>query len=164
MAVDGPRPLFVYQLGVTYATELGSASMFELLARRVRDPGLAELFRQQEQSKRCQADNLAECVESVGRSPLQSTAPSEQGLRERFENFTQMQPSPEVLDMWALGVAIRSKHLAILNYQELAELAELLGESTCLERLRSNLQTKEANLARLEEQRAAARNRIFAVV
>lgn len=109
-------------------------------------------------------DNVGTCLDAVGLTPLQTPSLAEQGLRQRFEAFTRMQPSPEVLDLFALGVAVRSKHSSIIDYQELVKLAELLGESRCAEPLRANLATKRDNVARLEQCAAELRDRVFAKV
>ena len=164
MAMESPRKLFVYQLGITYDSEVASSSLLDFLAMRVQNKGFAQILRDIEKDKRRQLDNVGTCLEAVGLTPLQSTSPAEQGLRQRFEAFTWMQPSPEVLDLFALGVAVRSKHFSIIDYQELVNLAELLGEPRWAEPLRANLTTKRDSIARLEQCAAELRDRVFAKV
>lgn len=164
MPIDGPRPMFVYLLGITNDAETASASMFGFLSNRVRDEQFAALLRELEQSSRQQLASIGMCLDAIGLKPLQTPSPTVEGLRKRFDVFVSTQPTPEVLDLFAHGIVVRSKHFGIANYEELCDLAQLLQETRCEEPLRANLNTERENLAKVERICPELRARLMARV
>ncbi|MBX6722562.1 MAG: DUF892 family protein, partial [Dactylosporangium sp.] len=69
--------------------------------------------------------------------------------RERLQAFAGTQPSHDAMDMFVLGTCMRVTMLGEASYQELAEMAEMLGELECVRRLRMNLTNKEEYACRL---------------
>lgn len=164
MAVDSPRALFLYELGVAYEVEVSGTGLFGYLRSRVRNSELSETLHQVEQVKRSQIRNVEACMEHVGRMPVHTQAPAIGGLRERFQLLIRSQPSPEAVDLFALGTARRVKRAGITNLEELMDLSDLLNEQECKRWLGENLKEKRATVALLEQHSHDLRRRFFEAV
>jgi ferritin-like metal-binding protein YciE len=150
MASDGLRQLFVHELNYARNLEISGNHMLEDLSVQVFRPELVRLMGEGAEGSREQLENLSACYGATGISTGRRIGdPVVEGLRERFHAFTATQPSPDALDMFVLGTCLRVILLGEASYQELAEMAEMLGELECVRRLRMNLTNKEEYACRL---------------
>ncbi|HEX5598453.1 MAG TPA: DUF892 family protein [Micromonosporaceae bacterium] len=164
MPLKTPKGLFLYQMGTQRAAELAGVNLLNLLKGRVQNGELAQTLDELTRDKQHQVNNIKSCMDIVDGSPLETPAPAVGGLRERFELFARMQPAPEILDLFALDVALRLKYLGIVAYQEVIDLGNLLGEDACQQFLQDNLKRKQQNAARLEKLRDKMHRQLFATV
>lgn len=164
MGIDSPRELFLYELGVAHEVEISGTSLLGFVRSRVRNSELAETLHRVEQVKRGQIRNVEACIDRVGRVPVHTQAASIKGLRERYQLFAAVKPSPEATDLFALGVARRVKQIGIVNLEELVDLSELLDEPECKQCLEENLREKRETLALLEQHSYDLRRRFLEAV
>jgi ferritin-like metal-binding protein YciE len=164
MPINGPRPLFVYLLGIATDAERASASLYDFLSKRVRDEQFAALLRELEQSDRKHLAKIGVCLDAVGLKPLQTPSPVAEGLRKRFDTFVSAQPVPEVVDLFAYGTVVRSERFGIANYEELCDVARLIHEPKCEETLCTIITTKRNNLDKVERIRPRLNERLMATV
>ena len=153
MFVKTPVDMIVYELGSTRALERSGDSLLSAIAERLGNRALAQVLHEEEDSRHEQAANIDACLEALGRSPLEQAAPTVEAQRERFFSFARLQPSADVLDLYALGTAHRLAHAVIAGYRDMIDLTVLAGEARCRDRLQENLTHKEEYTARLEHLR-----------
>lgn len=151
MGVKTLRDLLIYQLGMTRTRERRGDLMLSDIANRLQNQDIKQALHEEEERRLEHAANIDACLKALGASPLEENAPVIEGLRQRFFSFSGTEPSPEALDLFALGTALRHTYLVIASYREVVLLAELAGEGACQERLRQNLHHKEQYATRLEQ-------------
>lgn len=150
MASDELRQLFVHELNQAHDLEVSGNHMLGDISVNVRCRRLVQLIEEGAKGKDEQLENIAACYRAMGiSSERMATDPVVEGLRDRFQTFLAMQPSPDALDMFVLGTSLRLTLLAIAGYDELSELAEILGDIRCVRPLRINLVNKEEYAFRL---------------
>jgi len=150
MASEELRRLFVHELNLARNSEVAGNHMLADIAVHARSRELRRVLDEGAHSRHEQLENLDACAQAAGiSSGRRVTEPVIEALRGRFQEFLGMQPSPDVLDMFVLGTSLRVTVLAIAAYDELIELAEILGQLACVRRLRMNLVSKEEYAYRL---------------
>ncbi|HEX5541188.1 MAG TPA: DUF892 family protein [Micromonospora sp.] len=164
MPLKTPKGLFLYQMGTQRAAESAAVNLLRMLQMRVHNRELAQTFEDLTRDKQYQVTNIQKCMDRVDGSPLEASAPSVSGLQQRFELFARMQPAPEIMDLFALDIAIRNKYLGIVAYHEMIDLAKLLNEEQCVQTLQDNLNHKQQNAKRLEQLRDKLHRELFATV
>ncbi|HEX6970020.1 MAG TPA: DUF892 family protein [Micromonosporaceae bacterium] len=149
MAIETPRELFVYELGLTRNLERMGDHMLSDVAHTADNRDLVRILHEEEESRYRQAANIDACLAAVGLSPLDQRAAVVEGLRERFFNFVGMDPSPAIRDLYVIGTALRFTNLVISAYRELLDLAVLAAAHECRQPLQANLSHKEQYVEKL---------------
>jgi ferritin-like metal-binding protein YciE len=150
MSIDTTRDLFFYELGMIRDMEEAGKGLLEFLALRARDSDLVQVLRTQQQDSQQLLANVGSCLQALGRSPVETQAECVAGIRQRFQGFINLQPSPEMLDQFAIDTAIRFAYICIAGYKTLIDWAVLMEESQCVKGLHANLIRKQESAARLE--------------
>lgn len=163
MALRTPEDGFLYEMGLLVDAERSGTVLFDLLVgSRVSQPELKELLHAQAEDTRRHAANLDSCAELWGGF---YAVPSNavRGLVARFEVFLTLNPAPDVTDMFAIGMATRFLCLAIVTYENLLDVANLLDSTgRCASSLRDNLHEKRQALDAAQRMRHATNQRLFA--
>lgn len=151
MSIKTTRELLFYELGLIRDAEDSGRRLFDFLALRVGDRDLVRIFRTyQEDSWRLLA-NVDSCLQALGGRPIQTPSQSVEGITERFEVFVRLQPSPAMLDQFAVDTAIRYSHVCVAGYKTLLDWAILMNESRCVQCLHDNLVRKQESAGKLEQ-------------
>lgn len=150
MAIRNTRELFLYELGVMRDAERAGERLLDFLARRVTNSDLVQILRKQQQDCQQQLSDIGSCLRAFGASPVETPSETVDGILRRFEGFIRLQPSPEMLDQFAVDTAIRFNHAAIAGYKTLLDWAILMGETECVRHLHTNLLRKQENASTLE--------------
>lgn len=145
MALDTPRNLFLHELGKIRDAERTGSQLLGWLSGTVRNPNLAQQLRGLEQQGSQLLANIDTCLAELGGAPLETISDIVDGIRVGFEQVTHLQPSPEVLDLFALTTALKFVHVSIGSYISLIHWADLTGQTDCRRCLQSNLAQKEAS-------------------
>lgn len=162
MALNNPKDLFLYELAAMRNAEISSGQMLGWAAGQVRNPELAQLLRTQEQESQQQLKSIESCFQALGASAIDVPSQTVDGMRSGLEDFVALQPSPEVLELFTLGAAMRLAHFGIASYRGLVSRAVVMGESHCADKLQTNLVQKEENAGRLERVGHELHERVFA--
>jgi ferritin-like metal-binding protein YciE len=151
MAMNTPRDLFVFELGLIRDAESAGGTLFDLLiAGRIKDSDLERLLHEQAAKSKEQLRNIGWCFQALGSSPVGARSLSVEGIRSGFQEFLRTRPSPQVQELFALDAARRFLHLTIAGYTSLVDWAALLNESQCAQELMANLAQKQEGLGKLE--------------
>ncbi|HEX6969577.1 MAG TPA: DUF892 family protein [Micromonosporaceae bacterium] len=151
MALHSPRDLFLFELGTVRDIERSGGVLLGQLAQRVHDDALRQVLDAQAQEDRKLTQNILDCLASIGRSPLETTAHVVEAVRNSFQEFCRMDPSPEVVDLMVTKVSSWYTEHAIVRYRGLLDSATFLGDQECARLLLANLVSKEAFLAKLRQ-------------
>jgi ferritin-like metal-binding protein YciE len=150
VALTSPRDLFLFELGGMYDAEHKAAEMLNEMAGQIQDGDLTQLIRTTEQVARQRINGLAQCFQALGAQPQRVPCPPVDGLRQDYQQVMQLNPSPEVLSLKALGTLMKASHFKIASYRGLVDKAVLMGETQCSQILQTILIQEEEIAATLE--------------
>lgn len=155
--------LFLYELGVmSQAERSGSILLSILIAKRINNPELEQILHRLEDDSHNHANNIDACLRDIHASTIHASTAAVDGIRTDFEEFTRLQPTPEILDLYALDTAKRFTHIAIATYQNLTDTAQALKHHTCHGKLNTNLTDKQQSATHLEHIRNTVAQQISA--
>jgi ferritin-like metal-binding protein YciE len=164
MALNSPADLFVYELSAIYDAEMKGGQLFGDAVGQIQDPNLAGLLRAQEQQSQRETQNLDECFAAIDTRRQDVTCAAVAGMRTEFQGFLGNQPSADVMQLYALGAAMKLAHFGIASYRELVDKAMLMEETQCAQILQTNLVQKEENAGTLERISHEMSQRVLAAV
>lgn len=150
MNVQTAQDLFFYELCTMYDAEQKLVQILPELAKESQDRQVSEAFLQHQQETEHQVQNLEQCFQILGRSPMSVECHTVAGLKKDHDNFAAQKPSPEVQTMFNIAAGSKSEHLEIATYQGLIQAANMLGYQQCVPLFQQNLQQEEATAKKLE--------------
>lgn len=150
MGLDTAEGLFFYEMGVLRDAEKAGGQMLGWIAGHVQHSELKRTLCEEEKASGRQSENILLCMRALGAAPLETPSTTIEGIRKRLEQFIALRPAPDVLDLFALGTAIRFMHFAITSYQSLVDWTSVMGETECVRYLQTNLAQKEQGVEALE--------------
>ncbi|MFG3602638.1 DUF892 family protein [Micromonospora chersina] len=150
MAIDTTRDLFIYELGILGEMESSGLMMFNFLAHRVTADDLRQIVETEHRECKRREQNINSCAEAIGTSLLATRSSAVEGIYGRFEGFVRLDPSPNMLDQFAVDTMIRFLHITVAAHKTLVDWAIIMGENQCVQCLHTNLVEKQESLAKLE--------------
>jgi ferritin-like metal-binding protein YciE len=150
MAVNSPADLFLYELSGMYDGERKTAQLFGEIVGHVRDDSMAQLLRINQEESQQKVRNLEMCFQELGSTPRDIPCATIDGMRAEYQQFASQQPPEPVLEMYALGMAMKIAHHGMAAYRGLVDKAMLMNETRCAQMLQTNLVQKEESAGRLE--------------
>ncbi|SDY15387.1 Ferritin-like metal-binding protein YciE [Micromonospora pattaloongensis] len=150
MALNSPSELFMYELSATRDAEQKSGQLFAQAAGKVKDGNLSQLLRMEEQSSQQKLRNLDACFQAMGTRPKNITCATLDGAGTEFQAFMSQNPSQHVMELYALGTAMKLSHYGVGTYRGLVDKAVLMGDSQCAQFLQTNLVQKEESAGTFE--------------
>jgi len=149
MTIQSAQDLFFYDLCGMYDAELKLAQVLPTLAQESQDAQTRDAFLEHQQETVHHAQNLEQCFQILGRSPVKLENHAVAGLKEDHDTFVQQKPSPQALTMFDIGAGSKSEYLEISAYRGLIDSANLLGLQSCVPLFQQNLQQEEAAARKL---------------
>lgn len=126
--MDTARELFEHELRDIYDAEEKLVRATETMANKATDEQLATSFKEHSEVTKGQVKRLESVFQSIGREPRREKCDGINGLIEEFSGFVKDEnPSPEVLDFFAIGAATKVEHYEINAYKSLIALAGTIG-------------------------------------
>ncbi|GAA3982943.1 ferritin-like domain-containing protein [Thermobifida alba] len=150
MKLENPRDLFIHEMSSMYTGEKKIAEMLDEVSGKVDDDKLMQMLREHKQETQQQIKNLEQCFQAIGESPQDVPCAVVDAIHQEFRQFAGMNPSPQVLTMFALAGADKIEHFEIAAYRGLVNKAMLMGETTCMQLLETNLLQEEETAGKLE--------------
>ena len=147
--MDNLHDLFEFKLQGTYSAEKRNLDVLDDAASEARSSALRDAFTHHRQETEKQVQRIEKVFEVLGKRPRLVDASVIEGLIEEKRRFLSEDPTPEVMDVFNLGAAIKTEHVEIAAYESLIVLAEKMGVNDVVEPLRQNLQEEQATLDKL---------------
>ncbi|MBX6722603.1 MAG: DUF892 family protein [Dactylosporangium sp.] len=164
MSTTDPRELLLYELGITRDAERTGRILVRRIRDQVRNETLVETLRRVEQQSEEHLANVNTCFEALGATALDTPSDLINGLSARFDEFTHLRPSTELVEMFGLMTVRQFLGIGITDARGLIDWALLLGETRCAQCLRTSLAEKEETLRELERIGTELSQRIIASV
>jgi ferritin-like metal-binding protein YciE len=140
------REMFVHNLEDIYYAENELLDALDELAEQTNDADVAAAFRDHRAETEGHIDRLDKVFEMLGEDPSEEECEGIDGLIAEHEQFVEMNPNPEVLDVHNLIAGQKTEHYEIAVYGNLALLADRLGESDVGDLLHDTLEEEKEAL------------------
>lgn len=97
-----------------------------------------------------QVKRLEKCFKLLGESPEDTECAGIKGLIEEKESFMEEKPSPDILDVFHVGAAIKTESYEINEYESLTSMAREMQHTEVAQLLKQNLAEEKAALKKME--------------
>ncbi|MFC4439641.1 MULTISPECIES: ferritin-like domain-containing protein [Natrialbaceae] len=151
MSVDTIHDLFEHGLEDIYHAEHELLDALEDLEQHTEREEISEAFAEHREETEGQIDRLEKVFEMFGEPPEKEECEGIQGLIQEYEEFTEEDPSQEVLDYHSMAAAEKTEHYEIAAYGNLIPLADQLGLDDAADLLEENLREEQDALDELKE-------------
>lgn len=151
MSVDTIHDLFEHGLEDIYHAEHELLDALEDLEQHTEREEIAEAFAEHREETEGQIDRLEEVFEMFGEPPEKEECEGIKGLIQEYEEFTEEDPSQDVLDYHSMAAAEKTEHYEIAAYGNLIPLADQLGLDDAADLLEENLREEQDALDELKE-------------
>lgn len=151
MALSSVRELFVFELGRLRDMEERAGQLLARLGDNVRDDELKRTLHAHEHESHVQVRNINACLECLGSSPVETTSYVVEAIRNSYQEFIGLNPSPRVLELLMVELACWYADHATTRYRGLFNIAISLDEHECGRLIVANRSAKEAFIGRLRQ-------------
>ena len=146
--MQSAHELFIHGLQDILSAEEQLVEALQEQAQSVDRADLKKAFESHQAQTQKQVERLNKCFDEIGEEPEETECKGMAGLIEEFRTFKEEEdPSPDILDIFAVGAATKVEDYEINSYNELIRLAEMMGHTQSIkllnQNLREELQTKQ---------------------
>ncbi|WP_265109136.1 DUF892 family protein [Halosolutus halophilus] len=150
MSMDTIQDLFEHGLEDLYHAEHQLLDALEDLESNTERDEIASAFAEHREETQGHIDRIEEVFEMFGEPPEKEECEGIEGLIEEYEEFTEEDPSQEVLDYHNMAAAEKTEHYEIAAYGNLIPLADQLGMDEAADILEENLREEQDALDELK--------------
>jgi ferritin-like metal-binding protein YciE len=151
MAMEDPREMFLHELADIFDAEHKLTTALERMAKKVSNQNLKSLLEDHLEETEGQIKRLEMAFKNMDQKPKRQPCKGMSGLIEEFQHFVKEEkPEPALLDVYAVGAAIKVEHYEISSYQSMIEMAKTLGLEEEAAILEENLKEEQAALQKLQ--------------
>jgi len=149
MTVATLREMFLHDLEDIHYAENELLDALSELADQTDDQEIADSFREHREETKGHIERLDQVFEMLGEQPEREECEGIEGLITEQEEFLDMDPDQQLLDLHNLVAAQKTEHYEIAAYGNMAVIADRLGESDAADLLHQNLEEEKAALEKL---------------
>lgn len=145
------REFFIHGLGDMYDAE---QQLVEALGELEQDSNVSQLkkaFASHRAQTEKQVQRLQQCFEILGEQPEEAECFGIRGIIQEKKAFMQQDPSPDLVDVFNVGGAIKTELYEIAEYGSLIDLAEELGENKVAKLLGQTLKEEQSTLKKMQD-------------
>jgi ferritin-like metal-binding protein YciE len=139
MAINNPADLLAFELSACYDGEVKDAALKGEIADQISDGALAQEFRNEQQKCQQKIANVDACFQTLGTSRMDVSCQVMDGVRGEFQQFLAQQPSPQTVEMFAVGSTAKIASYKAAECARLVDKATLLGQPQCAALMQTNL-------------------------
>lgn len=149
---DSLKELFEHELRDIYDAENKLLNALETMSNDASDEQLGNAFKEHREVTQQQIQRLERVFELVDRSPRREPCAGINGLIEEYSKFKKEEdPSPEILDVFATGAALKVENYEISSYKSLIKLAQQLGLNEAVTLFQDTLREEEETAREVEQ-------------
>ena len=144
------RQFFIYGLNDIYDAE---QQLVEALGELEEDSNLSQLkkaFASHRAQTEKQVERLQQCFELLGEEPEETECHGIRGIIQEKKSFMEEEPSPDLIDVFNVGGAIKTELYEVAEYESLIDLAEELGENKVAKLLNQTLKEEQSTLKKMQ--------------
>jgi ferritin-like metal-binding protein YciE len=144
------REFFIHGLNDIYDAE---QQLVEALGELEEDSNLSQLkkaFASHRAQTEKQVERLQQCFELLGEEPEETECHGIRGIIQEKKSFMEEEPSPDLIDVFNVGGAIKTELYEVAEYESLIDLAEELGENKVAKLLNQTLKEEQSTLKKMQ--------------
>src|SRR6266404_2012740 len=144
------REFFIHGLTDIYDAE---QQLVEALGELEQDSSLSQLkkaFASHRAQTEKQVQRLQQCFELLGEQPEETECHGIRGIIQEKKSFMEEEPSPDLIDVFNVGGAIKTELYEVAEYESLIDLAEELGENKVVKLLNQTLKEEQSTLKKMQ--------------
>jgi ferritin-like metal-binding protein YciE len=145
------RDFCIYGLTGIYDAE---QQLVEALGELEQDSNLSQLkkaFATHRAQTEKQVQRLEQAFEILGEQPEATECHGIRGIIQEKKSFMEEDPSPDLIDVFSVGGAIKTESYEVAEYESLIDLAEELGEKKIAKLLGQTLKEEQATLKKMQD-------------
>ena len=143
--IDGPKDLFVHNLGAALTMENTVNDMLAKLAEKANGSELKNQLRHHKEETEAQIRNLRQAFQSLGQEPNEKPCPAIEGIEKEGETNLKLADDALADDVILAGCA-ETEHHEIAVYENLIVHADAMGQEDVVALLRENLEQEQHTL------------------
>lgn len=145
------RELFEHELRDIFDAENKLIDALEQMSKNAADEQLSRAFSEHREVTQQQAQRLEQVFGLIDRSPRREPCAGINGLIEEYTKFKKENPSPEVLDVFSTGAALKVENYEIAAYTSLIKLAQQLGLGEAVSLFQETLREEQETAQEVEQ-------------
>jgi ferritin-like metal-binding protein YciE len=143
--------LFLHELADMLDAERKLVEALGEQAEGASNPQLQKAFSAHQAQTEKQVQRLEQIFEHLGEQPDRTECKGLKGLLEELETFKEEEdPSPDILDVFSIGAAMKVESYESDAYQSLIHLAQQMDHTKAIKLLQQNLKEEQATWKKLE--------------
>lgn len=143
--------LFLHELADILDAERKLVDALGEQAEEAENPQLQKAFSAHQAQTEKQVQRLEQVFENLGEQPQETECKGLAGLLEELETFkSEEEPSPDILDVFAVGAAAKVESYEICAYESLIQLARDMGHNKAVKLLQQNLKEEQQTLKKMQ--------------
>ena len=143
--------LFLHELADILDAERKLVDALGEQAEGAQNPQLQKAFSAHQAQTEKQVQRLEQVFENLGEQPQETECKGLAGLLEELETFkSEEEPSPDILDVFAVGAAAKVESYEICAYESLIQMAQDMGHNKAVKLLQQNLKEEQQTLKKMQ--------------
>jgi ferritin-like metal-binding protein YciE len=145
------REFFIHGLNDIYDAEQQLVEALGELAEDSNQAQLKKAFESHRAQTEKQVQRLQQAFELLGEQPEETECHGIRGIIQEKKSFMEEEPSPDLIDVFNVGGAIKTELYEVAEYESLIDLAEELGENKIARLLGQTLKEEQATLKKMQQ-------------
>jgi len=144
------REFFIHGLTDIYDAEQQLVEALGELAEDSNQAQLKKAFESHRAQTEKQVERLQQCFELLGEQPEQTECHGIRGIIQEKRTFMKEEPSPDLIDVFNVGGAIKTELYEVAEYESWIDLAKELGENKVAKLLGQTLKEEQSTLKKMQ--------------
>jgi ferritin-like metal-binding protein YciE len=150
MPIQTAHELFIHELNDILDAERKLVDALGEQAEGASNPQLQKAFQSHQAQTEKQVQRLEQVFEEIGEQPENTECKGMRGLLEEVESFKEEDPSPDILDVFSIGAALKVESYETDAYESLIRLARGMGHTKAVKLLQQNQKEEQATWKKLD--------------
>jgi ferritin-like metal-binding protein YciE len=141
--------LFLHEISDMLDAERRILQSLSELSQESSNSSLQSAFQSHHKQTEGQIERLEQCFELLEEVAEETECAGIKGLWEEHQTIADENPSPDILDVFNVGAAIKVERYEISSYESLINLAEFMKQTKVARLLKQNLKEEEQTLKKM---------------
>src|ERR1051326_5491017 len=142
---------FLHEMSDMLDAEQKLVEILGTQAEESNNPQAQKAFQQHQKQTEKQVQRVQQAFESIGEQPKQAECAGIKGLKEEHDTFQEEDPSPDLIDVFNVGAAVKVERYEISAYESLIQLARQMKHNKAVKLLTQNLKEEQQTLRKMEQ-------------
>jgi ferritin-like metal-binding protein YciE len=152
MKMQTAHEFFIHEMSDMLDAEQKLVEILGTQAEESNNPQAQKAFQQHQRQTEKQVQRIQKAFESIGEEPKSDAeCAGIKGLKEEHDTFQEEDPSPDLIDVFNIGAAVKVERYEISAYESLIQLARQMKHRQAVKLLTQNLKEEQQTLRKMEQ-------------